>query len=152
MGRGRSGRGGRTEVQILACAPFPRAWGPDEMTWVSRVLAARLQGCRTFRDKTNSKIRGTAHRHTTSRNLFHRIFSFPPTTNRDHGVRATRKASELEAVQIFRRRSLARVAIRVKAILHKRRDKMLSHVHGAELNYIDWIQFCGGQFVDAAMV
>ena len=85
-------------------------------------------------------------------NLFHRIFSFPPTTNRNHGVRATRKASELEAVQIFRRRSLARVAIRVKAILHKCRDKMLSHVDGAELDYIDWIQFRGGQFVDAAMV
>jgi hypothetical protein len=85
-------------------------------------------------------------------NLFHRILSFPPTINRNHGVRATRKASELEAVQIFRGRSLARVAIRVKTILHKCRDKMLSHVHGAELDYLEWIQFRGGQPLDAAMV
>ena len=115
------------------------------------VLAARLQGSRIFRDMTIPRFERT-HIDTPPRKSLPSNPPFPPTINRNYGVRTTRKASELEAVQIFRRRSLARVAIRVKAILHECRDKMLSHVHGAEFDYLEWIQFRGGQSVDAAMV
>jgi hypothetical protein len=118
----------------------------------ARVLAARLQDSNFFRDRRNSKVRGNSPSTTPSPESFHRIPSSPSTINRNHGVRATRKASKPEAVQIFRCRPLARVAIRVEAILHKCRDKMLSHVDGAELDYVEWIRFRGGQPVDVAMV
>lgn len=81
-----------------------------------------------------------------------RIFCPVRKTNRNHGVRATRKASEPEAVQILRCRPLAPVAIRDEAILHKCGDKMLPHVDGAQSDHVEWIQLRGGQSIDAAVV
>ena len=129
--------------------PFS-AWGPNEMTWVSWQRVSRISNI--FATGEIPRFEGPAHRQHHLKNPFHRTLSPPSTINRNHGVRATRKASEPEAVQIFRCRPLARVAIRVEAILHKCRDKMLSHVDGPELDYVEWLQFRGGQSVDAVMV
>jgi hypothetical protein len=72
--------------------------------------------------------------------------------SRKDGLRTARKASQPEAIQIFGRGPLVTIAIRVEAILHQLRDKMLPHVDGTESYYPLRLQFCYNKRTDAVVV
>lgn len=118
---------------VLARSRLPRI-----LIWFRGMISCPLQEVETAHSSTPPTNSSLAHIRTSSPLLLE------PIRNRNDGVRAPRKASQPQELQILRRRPLSPIALRAEALLHAFRDKMLPHVHGAEPDHLDGVQFRGG--------
>jgi hypothetical protein len=117
---------------------LPRSRLPRILIWFRGMISCPLQEVETAHSSTPPTNSSLAHIRTASPLLLE------PIRNRNDGVRAPRKASQPQELQILRRRPLSPIALRAEALLHAFRDKMLPHVHGAEPDHLDGVQFRGG--------